>query len=288
MNWLHDNRCLMGAVEWLTHNIFPVLVFIISSSLSFEDIARQLKKKALLVRAFLAACVVIPLLTALVVKILNVPMLVGGILLVSSVTPGDPFDLLEAKGKKGSIPLAAVLMTLFVVVMPLTVPFWLWVFDGWFKLDLAVAPLSVFGEIAPLTVVPFLAGILLNRFLPKAAAALRPMLEWFFKAALILLVVVFIVPAMRTLLKFDFNSVAAIFAVITLSLLIGYYAGGSQRQDRISLATASAIGNLAAVMLIAHLCYPKVHVWYPLLALVILRFFVFKFWFILLRFRIAR
>ena len=278
----------MSVIGTLLHVTFPAIVFVISANLTFKDLGRELKNPWLLGKTFLVACVVIPLITAGVVKILNVPLLVGGVMLISAVAPGDPFDLVEAKGKKGSISVAATIMPFLVLVMPLTVPLWLSVFSQWFPLRLSISPGSLFAEVAPLTIAPLLAGIILHELLPSLTKILQRVLEWFFHISVIVLVLVFIIPSIEAMLKFSFATYAAIFIVITMSLFIGYYTGGSNRKDRISLGVTAGLGNLAVIMLVTHVCYPKVHILFTVFAYVILRWAVFVLWYLFLRIRLSR
>lgn len=286
MHSLLENHIFMTVIGMLLHVTFPVIVFVISSNLTFKDVGKELKNPLLLIKTFLVACVFVPLATAGVIKVLNVPLLLGGIMLISAVAPGDPFDLVEAKGKKGSISTAAVVMPFLVLLMPLTVPLWLWVFSQWFPLQLSISPGDLFVEVAPLTIAPLLAGILFHEFLPSFTKILQPILEWFFRISVIILVLVFIVPSGEAMAKFNFASYAAIFIIISLSLFAGYYAGGSKRKDRISLSVTSGLGNLAVIMLVTHVCYPRVHVLFTVFAYVIARWVVFVFWFMLLRGRL--
>ncbi|MCX5816306.1 MAG: hypothetical protein NTX75_08700 [Proteobacteria bacterium] len=284
MNSLLHNEMFTGAIAILVHITFPVIVFVIASNMKFNDISREIRRPWLLLKTFIVACIMIPLITAGVVKILDVPLLLGGLLLIASVTAGDPFDVVEAKGKKGNIALSSITMLFLVLVMPFTVPFWLWIFSQWFPLRLSVSPWPLFATVAPLTLVPLLAGIMLNELLPSLTKTLRPALEWFIKISLGIQILIFIVPAMEAVFTFNIASFAAIFIVTTLSLFAGYYAGGgANRKDRISIATTSALGNLAAIMLVVHLSYPKVHVWFTLLAYIILRWLVFMLWYLFLR-----
>jgi len=288
MHSLLENHIFMTVIGILLHVTFPVIVFVISSNLAFKDVERELKNPLLLIKIFLVACVFVPLATAGVIKALNVPLLLGGIMLISAVAPGDPFDLVEAKGKKGSISVAAVVMPFLVLLMPFIVPLWLWVFSHWFPLQLSISPGELFAEIAPLTIAPLLAGILFHEFLPSITKIIQPILEWFFRISVIILVLVFIVPSIEAMAKFNFASYAAIFIVISLSLFTGYYTGGSNRKDRISLSVTSGLGNLAVIMLVAHVCYPKVHVLFTVFAYVIVRWAIFVMWYLFLKFRLSR
>ncbi|MBA4416944.1 MAG: hypothetical protein C0392_03390 [Syntrophus sp. (in: bacteria)] len=283
-----EHHIVVTVIGILLHVTFPAIVFVISANFTFKDINRELKNPWLLRKTFLVACVIIPLVTAGVVKILDVPLLIGGIMLISAVAPGDPFDLVEAKGKKGSISAAVTIMPFLVLMMPLTVPIWLWVFSQWFPLHLSVSPGRLFVEVAPLTIAPLLAGIILHELLPSFTKILQRILEWFFRISVIILILVFIIPSIEAMAKFNFISYAAIFIVITISLFVGYYAGGSNRKDRISLSVTSGLGNLAVILLVAHVCYPKVHVLFTVFAYVIVRWVVFMLWYLLLRLRLLR
>ena len=266
----------------------PAVVFVISSKVTFTDILRELQRPWLLLRTLGIACLAVPLMTAGVVKILNVPLLLGGVMLIASVAPADPFDLLETQGKKGSIALVSANMAFLCLVLPLTAPIWLWVFSQWFPLHLSVSPARLFVTIAPITVLPLLAGMAFHTGWPSFAKILQRFLEWFFRIAIIILVLVFIQLALEAMSKFNLVSVASIVIVVTLSIFAGYYAGGSNRKDRISLALTASLGNLAVVMVIAHLCYPKVHVWGTVLAWVLLRWLTIMLWYLFLRVRLFR
>jgi predicted Na+-dependent transporter len=283
---LFENPVVMAVIGTLLHITFPAIVFVISANLTPRDIGNELKRPMTLVKTFLVAFVAVPLVTAGVVKLLNIQLLVGGIMLIAAVAPGDPFDLVEARGKKGSIPAAATIMSFLVLAMPLMAPFWLWVFSRWFPLHLSVSPAAVFQAVAPVTIGPLLAGLLLHEFLPSVTRVLQRILEWFFRVSVMTLALVFLVPSIEAMMKFTFASYAAIFVAISLSLFAGYYTGGSNRKDRISLSVTSGLGNLAVILLVAHACYPRVHVLFSVFAYVIVRWAIFVFWFMLLKGRL--
>lgn len=288
MNGWSGNDAFMRGIELLMHAAFPAVVFVISSKVTFRGMGRELRRPGQLLKTLGVACLAVPLITSAVVKILDVPLVLGGVMLIASVAPADPFDLLETKGKKGSVTLASANMALLCLVMPLTAPFWLGIFSQWFPFHLSVSPARLFSVVAPITVFPLLAGMALHAWLPSFAKILQRLLEWFFRAAIIILVLAFIRPALEAMAKFNFASVASVIIVVTLSIFSGYYAGGSDRKDRISLALTASLGNLAAVMLVTHLCYPRVHVWGTVLAWVLLRWATIMLWYLFLRVRILR
>ncbi len=287
MDWLLGNPAAMRLIAFLAHALFPAVVFAIGTTLTFREVAHQFRRTGLLLRTLVVACVLVPLATAAVVKLLHVPLLLGGVMLIASVAPGDPFDLVEAKGKKGNLALASVLFPLLVLVMPFTVPVWLGLFSRWFPLHLAVSPPAIFLEIAPYTLLPLLLGLACRAWIPSGARALARVADGFARFALVALLAAFLWPALTTLARFDAPSFAAIFLSVTFSLWAGYRAGGPDRQDGISMGVTAALGNLAAIVLVTHACYPGVHVWNTALGYVVVRWVVFKGWYLFLRRRMA-
>jgi bile acid:Na+ symporter, BASS family len=273
-------------IEILVHATFPMVVFVISSKVTFVDLGKEFARPWLLIKAFVVTSILVPLVTAGMVKIFQVPLLVGGIMLIAAVSPGDSFALLEAKGKKGSINLAAATMTVLCLVMPMTVPLWLWTLSGWFPVHLTVKPMDLFSTVAPITVLPLLVGVGLHSLLPKAAEFVARALEWLFRVSLIIVGILGLVMAVYEMPKFTGLSALAVFAAVSLAIIMGYNAGGGNRRDRISLGLTASLGNLAAVMLVAHVSYPGVHVLGAVVVFVLLRWVVIMVWYLFLTVRL--
>jgi predicted Na+-dependent transporter len=272
--------------EVLVHATFPVVVLIISSRVTFPDLAGEFRRPWFLLRAFAATGIIVPLITAGVVKAFGIPLLVGGIMLIAGVSPGDSFALLEAKGKKGSVNLAAATMSILCLVMPLTVPLWLWVLGKWFPLHFRVSSLDLFAVVAPATILPLLAGVSLHSFFPSFTKILQRVLEWFFRIAISFLGIVGLIVGFKDFSKLTATSYACIFVVVSLAIIVGYYTGGSFRKDRISLGLTASLGNLAAVLLITHMSYPNVHVIGTVVVFVLFRWVTIMLWYLFLRLRL--
>ena len=279
----------LKVIGFVAHSAFFSIIFVIAARITPAALVQELRKPALLLKTFVVTSIMVPLLTAGVVKLLHVPMLLGGVMLLGAVTPGSPFALMGTKGKKGSLPLAATIMGFLILAMPVTVPFWLWVFRGWFALPhLEISPATIFATVAYLTLLPLAIGVALNAFLPKLAEMLQRILNVYSKIAILILFVVFIVPALKMLLTFDLISWVAMFVVITLSLVAGYYSGGETRPEHISVAVAATQCNLTALVVIAHVSYPKVHILGALLAYIILSWLPATIWYKLFLSQLAR
>ncbi len=122
-SWVVPLTKIIGVV---VHTTFLAVVFVISSRITFRSIADELKWPGLFFRALFVTTIPVPFPTAAVVKIFDTPLILAGVMLIAGVTPGDSFALLEAKGKKGNVKFAAAVMVLLCLIMPFTVPVWLW------------------------------------------------------------------------------------------------------------------------------------------------------------------
>ena len=289
MNSLLHNELFIKLIGFLAHSAFFSIVFVIAARITPVALVQELRKPGLLLKTFVVTSIIVPLLTAGVVKFLHLPMLLGGVMLLGAVTPGSPFALMGTKGKKGSLPLASTIMGFLILAMPVTVPFWLWVFNHWFALHhLEISPATIFATVAYLTLLPLAIGVALNAFLPKLAEMLQRILNIYSKIAILIILGLFIVPGLKTLLAFDLISWVAIFVVMTLSLIAGYYSGGETRPERISVALAATECNLTALIVIAHVSYPQVHILGTLLAYIIASWLIATIWYKLFLRQLAR
>jgi len=270
----------------LAHAVFPAAVFAISANINFREFAAEFRKPALFIRAFAVASILVPLLTAGIVKLFHVPLLIAGIVLIAASAPGDSFVVLEAKAKQGNIKLAAATMTLLCLTMPLVVPFWMGIFSRWFPLHLAVTPAGLFAAIAPITVLPIAAGIILHSFWPTFAGILQKIASIIFKAAIVTVGIFALILGYEGLRHFTAMAILAILLVVSLALFFGYYAGGEERKDRISMALTASMGNFAVIILITHLSYPGAHILAAAATFVIIRSIIITFWYLLMRLRV--
>ncbi len=275
-------------IGFLVHSAFFCVVFLTATQISFADLLQEFRRPKLLLRIFLVTSLAVPLITAGIVKALNVPMLLGGIMLLGSVTPGSPLALMGTKSKKGNIPLASFIMIFLIVIMPVMAPCWLWIFSHWFGLHhLQISPAKLFIAVAKLTLIPIFIGILLNLLLPKITKILRKILDIYSKTAIFIIIGVFIIPGLKMLITFSPIEWIAIIVVITLILVIGYYSGGETRPEHISIAVAATKSNLTALMAIAHVSYPHIHIFDVLLAYMIVCGLTTAIWYMLFKRQLA-
>ena len=288
MKELFADPLFLTAVGSFANSSFFCVVFAVASNIALRDLLQEVKKPALLLRAFGVISVIVPLLTAGVVKLLDVPLLVGGVILLGAVTAGSPLALLGTEGKRGSIKLASTITALVILFMSATVTFWLWVYSRWFPMHISISVSKLLATVAPLALTPLFMGVTLREVLPRVSKIAQKVLGLYSKACILILLVLFIVPGLLALIKFSLAEFAAILIIISLALAAGYYLGGPEVKDRISIALAGTQCNLTALIVIAHVSYPKVHILGPLLAYIILSFLVVAAWYRFLLYRMKR
>ncbi len=266
-------------IDFLMHSAFVAVVAAIGLRVRPEALVREMRRPRLLLKTLTVTSLVIPLLTAGIVKLLHVPMLLGGVMLLASVTPGSPLALLSTMSQKGSLPLASTIMCFLILAMPLTAPCWLFVFSGWFGLHhLAVDPIRIFFAVAPLTILPLTLGVAVHAAAPKAAEFLQRILNIFTRIAILGIVALFLWPALKALATFNLAGWAAIVAVMSLSLAIGYATCGESPAERITVALAATKCNLTALIVIADVSYPHIHIFDTVLAYIIVSFLTAAIW----------
>jgi BASS family bile acid:Na+ symporter len=155
-------------------------------------------------------------------------------------------------------------------------------------MHISISVSKLLATVAPLALTPLFMGVTLREVLPRVSKIAQKVLGLYSKACILILLVLFIVPGLLALIKFSLAEFAAILIIISLALAAGYYLGGPEVKDRISIALAGTQCNLTALIVIAHVSYPKVHILGPLLAYIILSFLVVAAWYRFLLYRMKR
>ena len=292
---LLENKSFVHFIFAWLDTIFPIYVFVVCSKFRFKELGQELlNNRWLLLKTFLVTAILVPLIAAGAVKFISVPLMLGGIMLIAATAPGDPFDLVESHGKKGGLLMASALMLFLVLVMPLTVPCWMWIFTKWFpSYQLAVSPAEIFHAVAPKVLPPLLISLVLREILPSWVDKISALLHKYFEISAILITIYFIPFAIAKIFTFGISGALAIFIVTTLTLFAGYYLdSGQSRKDRISIALTVSLGNMAAVLFIAHQCYPKkldmIDFILVIFGWIVLRWVIIWFWYFFMKFRISQ
>ncbi|MGA2400319.1 MAG: hypothetical protein ABSG91_01270 [Syntrophobacteraceae bacterium] len=94
----------------------------------------------------------------------------------------------------------------------------------------------------------------------KRSLVIQRIVKWFFRAAVVIVGAGALIPGFEHFSELTVAAVGSIFTAVSLALVIGYYAAGGERRDRIIPGLTASLGNLAVVMLVARVSYPGEHV----------------------------
>lgn len=238
-----------------------IVIVLVSTMLSFgmtltlKDILEPMKRVGLLVRATIAAFVIVPALAVLVVKGFGLPVAVGGAMLICACLPVEPTVPKYAGIAKGDTAFALGVLVLLsvvgIVVTPNLINLVLPV-HGHVQLDvMPIIKVLVFLVLAPL-----IAGLLLRRVAGGLATRLSGPMEKLSSLTLLGVFVLIIWHDYASVLSLGLKAVLAIMVVAIGAMILGWLLGGPARGTRITLTIANAFRNLSVGLLVASTSFP--------------------------------
>jgi BASS family bile acid:Na+ symporter len=242
---------------------FGVTIFSIMLTMGVNESWQQLislwRKPAILFRALLAVIVLVPAMVVVLLLVFDLPPGVATGLALLAAAPGAP--LTTTRGKIAAADttyissLQLTVALLAVVVTPLTLA----VFYRLFELTIeAVSPLHVASQVARVTFLPVIVGLLLQHFAPKFTALIRKPLNILATVLLVLLALVAVAILLSTAelragLLVGWEAAAAIVLMAVGALAIGHFVGGPRADQRGALATACVARNFGLALFITGL-----------------------------------
>ncbi len=243
-------------------DFFVALVMLsIGLSVSGEELLDVLRNRAPVTRTLVANCFLIPGIGFLLVNIFPLtPDARVGILLLAAI-PGTPIALQFTRMAKTRLAFAAVMTFVLSVVSIATTP-----------LVLEVMPLTAQRSERPilsLTIsillyiaAPLCAGLWIARRVPKIAPRVVLPLE-------ILATVVFLFLMWETHLArrqalhaiAGRGTILAMFLLLVISMLIGWFIGGPDGDSRRVLATSTGMRSVIVVLYVARYCFPGTNIY---------------------------
>jgi BASS family bile acid:Na+ symporter len=261
-----DNPFLL---TFVTVTIFS-LMFSIGVNHSFREVTSLWRRPAILLRSLLAVIVVVPALVVILLWVFALPPAVATGLAVLAACPGAPLTYKRVEMAGGdptyTASLQLTLALLAVVVTPLVLSF----FHALFELaGEQVSPLHVVRQVAEVTFLPVIMGLLIQRLAPGIAEAMGKPLRMLANALFIVLFLVLIIllivsPDFRMTLNLGAQPIAAIIIMVGSSLAIGHVLGGPSQEQRAVLAIASVARNVGLALFISQLS-PYGHSFVPTL-----------------------
>ncbi len=231
-----------------------VLLFVIGSmmsmglSLKVPQIIAPLKNTKLIILALIANFVLVPIIAMIITLIipLDESIRIGLILLATAA--GAPFLPKLADAAKGSTAFSVGLMVLLMLVTIIYLPLVLPLLLG----DVNVNPWDIARSLIVLMLIPLAIGLFVNARYEETASKIQPTFGMASNIALLALM------ALSLVLNFD-SMIALVGTLgilagtifIVVSLIIGYFLGGSDSGIRSVLGLGTAQRNISAALVVA-------------------------------------
>ena len=243
---------------FVTMTIFS-LMLAMGVSHSFQQLTSLWRRPELLPRSLLAVIVLVPLVVGLLLWVFNLSLSVATGLAVLAAAPGAPLTCKRPQMAGGDPTYTASLQLTLVLLAVVITPLILAIFRALFELPgLRLTPFEVARQVARVTFLPVITGLLIQRFAPRLTDVIINPLRMLANILFIVLFVVLIIllvlsPDFRMMLNLGGLSSVVITIMVGGSLAIGHLLGGPSREQRSVLAIASVARNVGLALFIAEL-----------------------------------
>ena len=240
-----------------------VLIFVLSSmfglglGLTIQQVFAPLKKVSLIAKALVASFVLTPLLAYALARIIGLDQQLAIGLFILGVSAGSPILAKFSQIAKGDLAYTLGLMVLLQVVTiifaPLVLPLLLENIqvDSWGMLQSLITTMLI----------PLAAGLFVKARYEELAQSLSPYMTQASSITLMVQVVLGVLLTGGDLLGLlGTGALLAALLFITISLVLGYFLGGPDRDTRVVIGLGTAQRNISAAMLITvqNFAEPKV------------------------------
>lgn len=249
----------MDMLLTLTSVTIFTLMLTIGVGESFEQLSSLWHQSRDLLHALFAALVLVPIVVIILLLVFDLPPAVATGMAVLAAAPGAPLTRKRSQMAGADVhyvaPLQLALALLAVVVTPIIIA----IFYALFDLSIErVSPLAVASQVARVTFVPVVIGLLLQRFAPRLVTKVKKplnMLANILFIALILAIVAAIAftPEMQAMLLIGWSGLAAILIMAVTAIGIGHLLGGPRPGHQAGLATATLARNIGLALFIVEL-----------------------------------
>lgn len=214
---------------WILNSALALVMFGVALEIKFEDFKELSKRPKLVLTGVLSQFLVLPLLTFVLVWIIQ-PMasIALGMFMVAACPGGNISNFIThlAKGNTAlSVTLTAIATLLAIVMTPINLQFWgsLYEPSGAILKEVAIAPLEMIKLVALLLGIPLVLGMLVNRFKPILAKKMAKG----FKIGSLIFFVVLVFLALQKNFSIFLDYVYYVFWIVLAHNLIAFLTGYS-------------------------------------------------------------
>jgi len=231
-----------------------VLVFVIASmfslglSLTIKQIIDPLKNTKLVLIALVANFVLVPIVAYLITLIFPLDESVSIGLILLSTAAGAPFLPKLVGAAKGntafSVGIMVLLMVVTIIYLPLVLPLLL---SG-----VEVSPWEIAQSLIIMMLIPLAIGLFIKARYEDIANKIQPTFGMASNIALLTLVVLGVVLNFNAMIALvgTFGILAGVIFIL-ISLVIGYFLGGSDSSTKSVLGLGTAQRNISAALVVA-------------------------------------
>ena len=261
-------------LNFATLTIFT-LMLTIGVNQSFADLTSLWRDRTKLLRALLAAVILVPAVFFVVLNVLELPIEVASALALLAAAPGAPLITKRSQLVKADPVYTSSLQLVLALLAIIVTPLLLTIFYASFELSVErVNAFQVAKQIAVVTFVPVVIGLSLRYFLPDVVARIQKPLNLLANGLFILLLLALVallvaVPELRAKLLLGWAAIFAILIVATAAVVIGHLMGGSRRDQRAGLAISCLARNVGLALFIAGLSNNQATVIAPIVAYIL-------------------
>lgn len=236
-----------------------IVLFMFSAGLARRpgELRVVLQRPALYGRALAVVLVVVPLVGYALVRLFGVPPVAAGAIVLTTICPGAPLQVNQAKSLKANVTTSLNLLLLLALCAIVTVPLWVMVLNRVMGFQLEASPGLVLRLLLVKLVPPLVVGMAIHSFFPRAAQVLAVWVNRVFIVLLLAVVGVVVYLAAPRLLEFGARTVLALLVLIPAAAFLGHWAGGPRLEDRKAVALAAAFAHPALTMTIIVQSYPR-------------------------------
>jgi BASS family bile acid:Na+ symporter len=234
--------------------MLSLLVFVIGSmtsmglSLKMPQIMAPLKNVKLVILALVANFILVPIVAIVITLVIPLaePLRIGLILLATAA--GAPFLPKLAEVAKGSTAFSVGLMVLLMVITIIYLPIVLPLLLG----GVEVNPWDIAQSLIVMMLIPLAIGLFINARYEEAAAKIQPTFGMASNIALLGLTVLGLVLNFKAMIGLVGSlGILAGIIFIVISLIIGYFMGGSDGGTRSVMGLGTAQRNISAALVVA-------------------------------------
>ncbi|MGI9516884.1 MAG: bile acid:sodium symporter family protein [Pirellulaceae bacterium] len=226
------------------------LMLTIGVNQSFDQLTSLWRQPGILIRSLLAVIVLVPVVALILLWVFDLPPEVATGLAVLAAAPGAPLTTKRSQMAAADVDYITSLQLTLALSAVFVTPCILAIFYAIFELQTErVNPLQLVWQIASVTFLPVVIGLLLQRIAPQFVKMIRQPINVIANVLFLLLVVALVVamavlPEARAKLLVGWPAITAIVLMAVAALTIGHLLGGPRLDYRGGLAVACIARNL--------------------------------------------